>query len=100
MIPTDLDRATVPEEIVIDRGCGGEEEEEEEDMSVVGDRDTDVELVPVHTLRSHDWTELGTDPIVHIPRTGSDYLDAYSEAIADFVAMADDQTWCKKQRKK
>ena len=56
-----------------------------EDDSVVGDRGTDVELVPVHTLRSHDWTELGPDPM-----KGINYVDFYSEAIADFVAMEDD----------
>eukprot|EP00977_Amphora_coffeiformis_P010139 scaffold2363_cov159-Amphora_coffeaeformis.AAC.1 len=81
MIPTD---ATIPEEIIIDPRCVTHPVEE--DDSVVGDRDTDVELVPVHTLRSHDWSELGQDPI----QGRSDYYtDFYSEAMADFVAMED-----------
>ena len=76
IIPTD---STIPEDIIVDRACNME------DDSVVGDRGTDVELVPVHTLRSHDWTELGPDPM-----KGINYVDFYSEAIADFVAMEDD----------
>jgi len=82
MIPTD---ATIPEQIVIDPQCMGHPME---DDSVVGDRDTDVELVPVHTLRSHDWTELGQDPIQR--RRIDDDVAFYSEyAVADFVAMED-----------
>ena len=83
ILPTD----DVPEEIIIERRS--EEEEEQDSASVAGDRDTDVELVPVHTWRSHEWNEVGQDPIQGIFRARSDYLDGYSEALADFVAMND-----------
>ena len=78
MVPVDSE---IPEEIFVERYC--------EEDSVAGDRDTDVELVPVHTLRSHDWTELGLDPTQDIPRTRSDYVEGYSESVSDFVAMSD-----------
>lgn len=75
----------MPEENIIDHvyATAGSRRHHDGDGSVVGDRDTDVELVPVRTLRSHDWAELGPDPMAG----SSDY---YSEAIADFVAMKDE----------
>lgn len=80
-----------PDEIMIDQ-CYHRHWKEKEEDSVVGDRDTDVELVPVYTQRSHDWTELGVDPIMDIPRTESAYLNnEYSEAITDFVKISDEK---------
>jgi hypothetical protein len=55
-------------------------QDDTEYVSVVGDRSTDVELAPVRTIRSHDWSELGSDPLRNAPhRTESDYYVAYSE---------------------
>jgi hypothetical protein len=48
-----------------------------------------VELVPVQTWHSHDWTDAGDDPMEQVPRAGSDYVDGYSEILADFVALND-----------
>jgi hypothetical protein len=38
-----------------------------DDHSVVGDASTDVELMPVATLRSRDWTECSADPAADLP---------------------------------
>lgn len=67
--------------------------------SAIGDRATDVELVPVWTMRSHDWAEAAEaaapggaqqDALSNmISRSGSDWIasDQYSESVADFVHM-------------
>lgn len=75
--------SSIPQEITIDRDYTNDED------SIVGDRDTDVELVPVFTMRSHDWSELGKDPTGYVPRTKSDYIHDYSEPLSDFVTMQD-----------
>lgn len=87
ILPTFDDEGTVPEEIFI------EQNGEEEDFSVVGDRYTDVGLVPVHTWRSHEWKELGQDIMHGIGRSPSDYLGRCSEALADYVVM-NDECYC------
>jgi hypothetical protein len=74
--------------------------------SAIGDRATDVELAPVWTMRSHDWTEasgggaaaaaalLGDqqDALsnIMISRTRSDWIvdDQYSDSAPDFVHIA------------
>lgn len=84
----------VPDEIVLNH-------DHWEEDSVVGDRDTDVELTPVQTLRSHDWSELGSNPLRGAPsRSESDYFygssavmsENYGEPVADFAAMKDDDS--------
>lgn len=74
--------STTPDEIILDT-------QDDDHTSVAGDRDTDVELVPVQTWHSHDWTDAGDDPMEQVPRAGSDYVDGYSEILADFVALND-----------
>lgn len=84
ILPTSDEDGTIPDEIIIERRTTSEEA-----SSVAGDRDTDVELVPVHTWRSHEWNELGQDPMQGLCRARGDYLDGYSEVLADFVVMND-----------
>jgi hypothetical protein len=71
--------------------------------SAIGDRATDVELAPVWTLRSHDWTtDAGAAALVGDNQqnplnntmtsrsTGSENWivdDQYSESVADFVRI-------------
>jgi hypothetical protein len=52
---------TVPGEIIV----------VEDDHSVAGDCSTDVELMPVSTNRSHEWTDCGADPMADTPKHGS-----------------------------
>ncbi len=52
---------TIPGEIIVVEG----------DHSVAGDCSTDVELMPVSTNRSHEWTDCGADPMADTPTHGS-----------------------------
>jgi hypothetical protein len=72
--------------------------------SAIGDRATDVELAPVWTMRSHDWTEASGEgaavaPLggqqdalnnIMISRTRSDWIvdDQYSDSAPDLVHIA------------
>jgi hypothetical protein len=70
---------TVPGEIIV----------VEDDHSVAGDCSTDVELMPVSTNRSHEWTDCGADPMADTPTHGSyDWTsDDDSIHVTTFVRM-------------
>jgi hypothetical protein len=62
----------------------------EDDHSViVGDCSTDVELMPVSTKRSHEWTDCGAEPMADIPiQDGYDWVsDDDSIQGTQFVRM-------------
>jgi hypothetical protein len=61
----------------------------EDDHSVAGDCSTDVELMPVSTIRSHEWTDCGAEPIADVPKHGSyDWTsDDDSIHVTPFVRM-------------
>lgn len=71
---------TVPGEIIV----------VEDDHSVAGDCSTDVELMPVSTTRSHEWTDCGADPLADTPKHGSyDWTSSDDDSIhvTTFVRM-------------
>ena len=70
---------TVPGEIIV----------VEDDHSVAGDCSTDVELIPVATKRSYEWTDCGADPMADTPKHGSyDWTsDDDSIHVTTFVRM-------------
>jgi hypothetical protein len=71
---------TVPGEIIV----------VEDDHSVAaGDCSTDVELMPVSTNRSHEWTDCGADAMADMPKHGSyDWTsDDDSIHVTTFVRM-------------
>jgi hypothetical protein len=70
---------TVPGEIIV----------VEDDHSVAGDCSTDVELMPVSTNQSHEWTDCGADPMADTPTHGSyDWTsDDDSIHVTTFVRM-------------
>jgi hypothetical protein len=58
-----------------------------DDHSVVGDSSTDFELMPVSTLRSHEWTDCGADPKADIPNKESYDWNSDDDSITQFVRM-------------
>ena len=57
--------------------------------SVIGDRSTDVELMPVSTMRSRSWTDCGADPVADIPVKESFDWSVEEGSAARFTRMVD-----------